>query len=116
MRVRIRLGQGPFFHHRDGKNRHIAGAVAALLTPAAVVAAVIAAWRIGSDIGLTGQFAFTDGVFSHWQIWIAIAAVLQFAASLLNRYARQREHASVRQALQPRHEVRTPKPPVRMSM
>jgi DMSO/TMAO reductase YedYZ heme-binding membrane subunit len=116
MRVRIRLGQGPLFQRRDGKNRHIAGATAALLTPAAVVAAVIAVWRIGSDIGLTGQFAFTDGVFSHWQIWIAIAAILQFAASLLNRYASQREHASIHKTLASTHEVRTRKPPVRMLM
>lgn len=115
MRVRIQLAQGPLFQRRDGKNRHMAGAIAALLTPAAVVASVIAAWRIGSDIGLTGKFAITEGIFSHWQVWIAIAAILQFVASVLDRYARQREQATIRHAL-PTHEVRTPKPPVRMSM
>jgi len=116
MRVRIRLGQGPLFQRRDGKNRHIAGATAALLTPAAVVAAAIAMWRIGSDIGLTGKFAFTEGMFSHWQVWIAMAASLQFAASVLNRYAKQREQGAFHHTISPQHEVRTPKPPVRMSM
>lgn len=88
MRVRIRLGKGPSIERRAGKNRHLAAATAALLTPASVVAAVLGVWRICADIGLAGHFAITEGLFSHWQVWIAIASLLQFGASLLSRYGK----------------------------
>lgn len=35
-----------------------------------------------------GQFAIADGLFSHWQVWVAMAAILQFGATLLIRYGR----------------------------
>ncbi len=60
-----------------------------LLTPAAVVALAMAFWRVGADLNLTGQFVISGGLFSHWQVWLGIAALLQGAASLLGRYARR---------------------------
>jgi hypothetical protein len=35
-----------------------------------------------------GQFAIDDGLFSHWQVWVAMAAILQLGATLLIRYGR----------------------------
>ena len=30
-------------------------------------------WRIGTDLGWTGDFVFSDGLLSHWQVWIGAA-------------------------------------------
>jgi hypothetical protein len=61
---------------------------AALLTPAAVLSFALGLWRLGCDLNWTGRFAISEGVFSHWQVWFAIAAVLQACASILDRYGR----------------------------
>jgi hypothetical protein len=92
MRVRIRFPEGPLVERRRGKNRHVAAGAAALLSPAAVVAAVLGVWRIAADIGLAGAFAITEGLFSHWQVWLAVAAVLQLLSILLNRYSSKRHN------------------------
>ena len=49
---------------------------------------VLAFWRIGADLNLTGSFAIPSGLFSHWQVWMGAAALLQLCASVLNRYGR----------------------------
>ena len=70
------------------KNQHVALALASLLTPAAVMACVLALWRLAADLSVTGQFPIADGLFSHWQVWFAFAGILQTGAYLLNRYGR----------------------------
>jgi hypothetical protein len=87
MKVRFRFHQGRRVTRRRGKNRRLAAAVGALLIPIALMAWVLSLWRIGSDLGVAGEFAIT-GLFSHWQVWIAVALGLSFAASMLNRYGR----------------------------
>jgi|SRR5579863_3280992 len=88
MVVRIRLSSGPKVRRKRRKNRHVALATAALLTPAAVMACVLAFWRLAADINATGQFPISNGLFSHWQVWLTLAASLQFCATLLNRYGK----------------------------
>lgn len=90
MRIRIRIGRGPRFQKKEGKNRHIAMGASFLLTPAAVMAAILGVWRICADIGLAGEFAISSGLFSHWQVWLAIAGVLQVLALALSRYGVKR--------------------------
>jgi hypothetical protein len=87
MIVRIRLPQGRPIERKPGKNRHIALACAALLIPAALMAYALGFWRLASDLGMAGEFGIT-GMFSHWQVWIAVAVAMQLAASALNRYGR----------------------------
>ena len=70
------------------KNQHVALAMASLLTPAAVMACVLTLWRLAADLNATGQFPITDGLFSHWQVWVTVAATLQFCAIVLNRYGK----------------------------
>jgi hypothetical protein len=60
--------------------------LAALLTPAAVMAIVLALWRLSADLGATRVFPISTGLFSHWQIWLTGAAVLEFFAIVLSRY------------------------------
>ena len=88
MIVRIRLSSGIKVRQKRRKNRHVALATASLLTPAAVMACVLAFWRLAADLSVTGQFPITNGLFSHWQVWLTVATSLQFSAILLNRYGR----------------------------
>jgi hypothetical protein len=66
-------------------SRDAAQAAFALLTPVAVIALVLGMWRFGTDLGWTEDFVISNGLFSHWQIWIALAIALQALASMLSR-------------------------------
>jgi len=94
MVLRIRFGTSPKVGKNARANRRIALAVASLLTPAAAVMAVLALWRIAADLNWTGSFAISAGFFSHWQVWLAASALLQFCARVLNRYAKTGQTAA----------------------
>jgi hypothetical protein len=93
MRVRIRIKRGSKVSRSGKKNRHLALLAASLLTPAALVAALLAVWRLAADLNWANRFAIRSGPFSHWQVWIAAAGVLQLCSHALNRYARDRNRA-----------------------
>ena len=59
-----------------------------LLTPAAVMALVLAIWPLAAALKFTGAFPIDEGVFSHWQVWLVMACALQFIAVTLNRIAK----------------------------
>jgi hypothetical protein len=86
MVVRIRFGRGRQVLLTKGKNRRVALALSALMTPSAVMASVLGLWRLTADMKLTGEFGIATGLFSHWQVWMVFAALLQGGAWLLNRY------------------------------
>jgi hypothetical protein len=86
MVLRIRLGRPSRVRRQGRKNRRVALAMAALLTPASLMAFALAFWRIAADLKWAGEFAIAHGMFSHWQVWIAMAFLLQGCAILLNRY------------------------------
>jgi hypothetical protein len=88
MVVKIRFSSGARVRQKRHKNQHVALALASLLTPAAVMACVLTLWRLAADLNFTGQFPITDGLFSHWQVWVTVAATLQFFAIALNRYGK----------------------------
>ena len=88
MVVRIQLSSGARVRQKRRKNQHVALAMASLLTPAAVMACVLTLWRLAADLSVTGQFPISDGLFSHWQVWLAVGATLQFSAIVLNRYGK----------------------------
>jgi hypothetical protein len=94
MIVRIRFGRGSKIVKKPRSRRRAALGLAGLLTPAAVLATVLGLWRIASDLNWTGSFAISEGFFSHWQVWLGVAIVLQLCAYLLNRYARTAEGAA----------------------
>jgi len=75
------LRQTPAISHR-----RFALVAAALLTPGALMASVLAAWRIAADLNFTNRFAIATGLFSHWQVWLGAAAALQLCSRVLNRY------------------------------
>jgi hypothetical protein len=94
MLVRIRFGKRPPVSSKREKNRRVAQAIAALLKPAALAACVLGCWRIASDFNWTGGFAIPSGLFSHWQVWLGAAAVLQLCSHVLNRYGKGDRAAS----------------------
>jgi hypothetical protein len=88
MVVRIRFARGPRVAKKRGKNQRVAIAFAALLTPGAVMALALGLWRIAADLSWTSSFYIASGPLSHWQVWLAAAALLQFFARRLNRYGK----------------------------
>jgi hypothetical protein len=95
MVVRIRLARGPRLGATPRKNRHVALALAALLTPSAVMATALGLWRIAADLHLTKSFAIRDGLFSHWQVWGVTAVFLQLCSRGLSHYARGKDSAAL---------------------
>ncbi len=57
-------------------------------TQSAFVAYVLAAWRLGADLEWTGQFFVSNGVLSHWQVWLAAAFLLQASGTAVGRLGR----------------------------
>jgi hypothetical protein len=60
--------------------------LAALLTPLSLGAFTMAFWNMAADLQWTRGFAISSGVLSHWEVWLAGAALLLLVARLLNRY------------------------------
>ncbi len=87
MVVRIRWQLPPL--RRSARSGRVALLAASLLTPSALIAFSMSFWIIASDLRWTGDFFMTSGLFSHWQIWLGLAAVLLLLSRLLDHYARQ---------------------------
>jgi hypothetical protein len=75
--------EGVFEVITQGFSRQLADVLVALLTPAAVVALVMALWRVSADLGWAGAFLISDGFFSHWQVWIVVSIGLKLLSSSL---------------------------------
>ena len=86
MIVRIRLSPGGRVGRGVRKNRRLALAAGALLVPAAFLAIVLGTWRLAADLNWTAEFAIHEGPLSHWQVWMAFAALLLLCSRRLNRY------------------------------
>jgi len=97
MVVRIRFGRGPTVSRRKGKNARIAALAASLLTMVSVSFASLGVWRLGEDLGWTGDFVVETGLLSHWLVWLGLAAAAQYGSWCLQQYAaasRQRDAAA----------------------
>jgi hypothetical protein len=88
MVVRIRVGRGARVQQKKSKTRPLVLLMGAFLTPAALMALVLAGWRIAADLDWAGEFGIANGFFSHWQVWITAAIILQAFSTVLNRYGR----------------------------
>jgi len=86
MVVRIRFGRGPVISQRKGKNAGIAALGASLLTMLSICCASLGAWRLGEDLGWTGDFAVGSGILSHWLVWFGLAVSAQYTSAKLSRY------------------------------
>jgi hypothetical protein len=94
MVIRIRFKRGRKAVEKRSANKRLALIVAALLPPVALTAALLAAWRIAADLKLAGSFAISQGLFSHWQVWMGAAVLLEMCARVLNRYGKSGDPAA----------------------
>ncbi len=83
--VADKLRLQPAIHKTAAVSYEAASLIAALLTPASVVALVLGLWRLGADLGWTEDFVIANGLFSHWQVWFALALGLKATGSLIHR-------------------------------
>jgi hypothetical protein len=90
MQVRVKINYASSLRKAHSFNWQLTRGIAALLGPASVMAFVLGGWRLGADLNLTGQFAISNGLFSHWQVWLAVGAGMQVVSTVLIRYARRR--------------------------
>jgi hypothetical protein len=95
MLVRIRIGKGPNLFLRQRRKQKLAHALAALLTPAALMAFALGIWRIAAGFNWAGGFAIASGVFSYWETWIGLGIALQLGSRVLNRYGKESSEAAV---------------------
>lgn len=89
MIVRIRFGRGRMIMRRTGKNGRIALLLASLLTLVSISFAAFGLWRLGKDLGYAGDFVFSTGLLSHWQVWIAAAVASEYAGWSLTQYSKR---------------------------
>jgi len=88
MVVRVRFGRGPVVARRKGKNSRIALLGAGFLTLVSICLGSLGIWRFFQDVGMAGDFIFGSGFLSHWQVWIAGAALSWYSCWRLNQYAK----------------------------
>src|SRR4051794_39710942 len=88
MVVKIRFGRGPVVTRRKGKNSGIAMLSASMMTMVSICFASLGFWRLAQDVELTGGFLYTEGLLSHWQVWLFAAGTTQYGAWRLTRYAK----------------------------
>lgn len=62
-----------------------------LLNPGAMIALVFGMWRLGVDLGWTGNFIVSDGLFSHWLVWILLSGGLKALATMATRNAKSED-------------------------
>ena len=67
------------------KQRRYASVLGYFMTPVALAAYVLAFWRLGADLSWLDEFFIHQGLFSRWQVWLALAVATQLAAHHLNR-------------------------------
>src|SRR4029078_12602243 len=91
MTVRLRLRELPRLTQVRRRVGQTALGLAALMIPASVAAYALGFWRVAADLNLTGEVPLSQGLFSHWQVWIALGAAIQASAMSLSRYGRRAE-------------------------
>ena len=64
----------------------IAETIAALLQPVALTALAMGIWALASGPGWTAGFAVRSGLFSHWQVWLAVAGLCQLGSRTLKSF------------------------------
>lgn len=76
------------------KQRRFAPVLGQLMTPIALVGYVLAVWRLGADLNWLDEFFIHNGLFSRWQVWLAIAIATQLAANQLNRVGNRNDRVA----------------------
>ena len=86
MVVRVRIKLGGVRRKRVPARDSLVAAVRRWSSPASGAALALALWRLGYDLNWTKRFAIPDGLFSHWQLWMALAVLFQVIAAKLEHH------------------------------
>jgi hypothetical protein len=78
----------PVIERVERASQETAPVVGYLLTPVALAGYVLAFWRLAADLKWVGEFFINNGLFSHWQVWLALAIGIHMLATYLNRFGR----------------------------
>jgi len=84
MVVRIRI-HASMPRLQPGASEEVTSGLAGLLTLVSVVCFTMSVWKLFSELGWTGAFVISGGIFSHWQVWIAGAVAAQLISFRLSR-------------------------------
>jgi hypothetical protein len=77
-----------------GSSKQYAPVLSYLLIPVALTGYALALWRLGADLDWTADFFVSDGIFSKWQVWLALAMATQAGAHHLSRRAGRPDDAA----------------------
>lgn len=88
MNLRIKFPQGHLVKRRTPKQRELALTANSLIIPVSATAYTLAVWRLAADMGLAPGLGL-QGLFSHWQLWMALAVALQFGGQNISRRTMQ---------------------------
>jgi hypothetical protein len=88
MDVRLETTINPVLERVEKASQETAPVVGYLLTPVALAGYVLAFWRLAADLKWVGEFFISNGLFSHWQVWLAVAICIHILATYLNRFGR----------------------------
>jgi hypothetical protein len=89
----VTVHPGPVATHANAASANATGALSFLLRSGALVALTLSAWRLGNDLGWTQDFIIAGGIWSHWQVWLALAIGLNAAATHVARPRRAPRNA-----------------------
>jgi hypothetical protein len=78
---RIRFERGT--RRAPAAQQNFALAVAALLTPCALITFTLTGWSVAADMRWTSGFFVSRGIFSHWQSWLIASSVLLLVSRVL---------------------------------
>jgi hypothetical protein len=85
MRFRIRIKLGAV--RTDlGSSGVLVSRLRRCLGPASALSLVMALWRLAYELEWTDRFIVAEGIFSHWQVWMALTLALQVLESSLARF------------------------------
>ncbi len=86
--IRLRRARRRKVEPEQTPNRRLATGAAGLLCALGVNGFALCVWRWAADLDVLGSFPFSQGVFSHWQVWFGAGLIFQMFAALLSHYAR----------------------------
>jgi hypothetical protein len=82
---RVRVRYSPAGPPAPLTQQEVEAGLAAILSPLAAIFFAVSVWRLGQDLGFTGNFFIQEGPLAHWQPWFALSAAFALASARLNR-------------------------------
>ena len=68
-------------------DRAAAGLAGGICRPVMLIGYLMAGWRLMYELRWSHKFGVADGIWSHWQVWAAIAFLSHLSWTRLERYS-----------------------------